>query len=126
MAAACFSASVIASRRLQSCFDDGIRLAVLFMVSTSLVWFCLTGRDNSDFVSSRRVRDDQQAAPHHPKKHDALLAVVFAVVDEIDGEWITEGFSGLLEAHAMLCEIGCRLGIVPFEAVRIHSITDYP
>src|SRR5205807_7693862 len=61
-AAACFSASVIASRRLQSCFGGVVFLAVLFMISASLMWFCFTCRDNSHFISSQRERDDQQAA----------------------------------------------------------------
>src|SRR5215470_9204015 len=60
-AAACFSASLIASRRLQSWFDDVVFLAVLFMVSASLVWFCFTCRDNPDFLVSQHVRNDQQS-----------------------------------------------------------------
>ena len=96
------------------------------MISTSLVWFCFTCRDNSHVISSQRVRDDQQAAAHHAKKDEAVLAVVFTVVHEIDGKGIIEGFSSLLEAHAVLGEIGCSLGIIPFEFVRIHNITGYP
>jgi hypothetical protein len=96
------------------------------MVSASLVWFCLTCRDNPDFVRSQCVSDGQEAVINHAKKDQAMLAVVLAVVHEIDGEWIIEGFSSLLEANGVLGKIGCRLRIIPFEIVRIHNITDYP
>jgi hypothetical protein len=61
-----------------------------------------------------------------PSKDEAVLAVIFAVVYEIDGKGIIEGFSSLLEANAVLGEIGCSLWIIPFEVVRMHDITDYP
>lgn len=83
------------------------------MVSASLVWFRFTCGDNSHFLAPQRVRDDQQAALHHAKKNQAVLAVVRTVVYEIYREWITKGLATLLEAHAVLGEIGRSLCIIP-------------
>src|ERR1700730_8050430 len=64
-AAECFSASVIASRRRQSCFA-AVFLAVLFMVSASLVWLCLARRDDPHSIASQRMSDDQWLCPLPP------------------------------------------------------------
>jgi hypothetical protein len=55
-----------------------------------------------------------------------VFVVFFTVVDEVDREWIIEGFTGLLEAHTVLGVIGSSLCRVPFEIACIHDITDYP
>src|SRR5215472_8853987 len=78
-AAACFSASVIASRRLQSCFA-AVFLAVLFMILASLVSFCLACGDNPHLIPPQRVGDDQEAPLHHAKKNQARFAVIFTVI----------------------------------------------
>jgi hypothetical protein len=62
----------------------------------------------------------------HANKNHAVFVVFFTVVDEVDREWIIEGFTGLLEAHTVLGVIGSSLCRVPFEIACIHDITDYP
>jgi hypothetical protein len=96
------------------------------MVSAPLVWLCLACGGDPHAIVSQRIGDDEEPALHHAKKDEAGLAVVVAIIYEIDGKGIIEGFAGLLEAHAVLGEIPNRLCIIPFEIGRTYHITDYP
>ena len=61
------------------------------MVFASLVWLRLACGNNPDFVASQDVGYDQEPILHHAEKDQAVLAVIFAVVYEVDREWIIEG-----------------------------------
>src|SRR4051812_24702595 len=125
-AATCFSASVIASRRVQSCLAAAVFLAVFFIVFAPLVRLCFTCGDNTHFIASQRVGDNEQAALHNAEEDEPLLAVIFADVDKVDGKRIIEGIARLLEADAVLGEIGSSLCTIPFEVIRFHDIYGSP
>src|SRR5712691_6349489 len=117
VAAACFFASVIASRRLQSCLAAALFLGVLFMLSTSLMRFCFSDRNDPHGIVSDRVGDDQQPVLDHADEDQALLAVFLAVVHKVDRERVVECVASLLEAHPVLGEVRSGLGIVPLEII---------
>ena len=71
-------------------------------------------------LSPLSVGNNQEPVLHHAKEDQAVLTVVLAVVYEVDREWIIEGFAGLLEAHAVLGEIGSSLDLVPLEIIVRH------
>src|SRR5262249_12039382 len=90
-----------------------------------LVWFCLACGDNPNLIVSQRASDNKQAALHHPKKYQAVLPVVFAVVYESTAN----GSSKASRACAKLTPCLARLAS-PFASSHSKSPsvidTDYP
>jgi hypothetical protein len=77
-------------------------------------------RDNPNFVTAHRVRNEENATFHHADDVETLLTVVFAVVQTLDGKWIVEDSFRGLKAHAVRGEIRSGLGSIPFEIVVNH------
>ena len=86
---------------------------------------CLACGDNPHFVASQGVGNNQEPVLHHAKKNQAILAVVFAVIHEVDCEWVFESLAGLLETHAVLREVRSSLVLVHSKSSLIID-TDYP
>jgi hypothetical protein len=80
------------------------------MVSTSLVRFCFSDRNDPHHIVSHRVGDDQQPVLDHADEDQALLAVILAIVHKVDRERVIEGVAGLFEAHRVLGEVRSGLG----------------
>jgi hypothetical protein len=74
MAAACRSASLIASARLQSILR--LPLPVLFMVASSFLWFRQSGRDDPDPRTALCVDDGKEVVLNHAEQEIAILAVI--------------------------------------------------
>ena len=70
--------------------------------------------------------DRQKPVANHAKQNDAVLIVIGAIILVINGEYIAERGTALLEADLVFDKVGCRLGIIPFEFVIIHNTTVYP
>ena len=96
------------------------------MVPKSLVRLCFSGGYDPCPVVSHRVGDDQESAIDHANEDQAQLTVILAIVHEIDRKWVVDRVARLLEAHAVLGEIGSSLRVIPLEFVRIHDTTVYP
>jgi hypothetical protein len=62
-----------------------------------------------------RVNDAQNLAAAHAEKNNPLLAIISAVVNPLDAEWITKSISSLLKRHAMLTKIRGGLIVVLFK-----------
>lgn len=56
------------------------------------------------------------------KQINAVFAIILAVVDPCDREWIAERLDGLMEGATMRAPVGGRLGIVPFESVFVNNV----
>jgi hypothetical protein len=83
MAAACRSASVIASARLQSIFR--LPLPVLFMVAPSFTWFRQSGRDDPNPRAALCVDDGKEVVLDHAEQDIATLAVILTPVLTANG-----------------------------------------
>jgi len=68
----------------------------------SLKGFGAPRRDQADAFASHRVNDDQQAVASHADQDKAILAVVFAVIGELNRERAFEDVARGLELNAML------------------------
>jgi hypothetical protein len=86
---------------------------------------CPSCRNNTDALFTLRVNDTQNLTAVHGKKNNPLLAIVGAVVNLFNPEWIAKSIGGLFKRHAMLAKIRGGLGVVPFKiyhiALRITS-----
>jgi hypothetical protein len=103
MAAACRSASLIASARLQSILR--LPLPVLFMVASSFLWFRQSGRDDPDPRAALCVDDGKEVVLDHAEQDIAILAVILPPVLTYHGERVIEGQASCLEAYAVIGQI---------------------
>src|ERR1700730_3527333 len=115
-AAAWISASVMASARVQSCF-------VFVMVPPSLKGFGQPRRNDTNGIASHGINNTQKASFHHPKRHEALFALVLAFVWPIEPEGVVEHVTRGLERNAMLRVVRDGLGVVPLESAIVHKYT---
>jgi hypothetical protein len=97
MAAACRSASVIASARLQSILR--LPLPVLFMVASSFLWFRQSGRDDPNPRAALCVDDGKEVVLDHAEQDVAILAVILPPVLTYHGERVIEGRASSFEAY---------------------------
>src|SRR5271157_3097480 len=118
-AAAWRSASVMASKRLQSCL---VGSAVFFMVLSSFMGLCSSGRNDADRFAWHRVGDVEQATLGHADYGVTVFAIILALVEPIEGERVCERLAGCLECHAVVGDIRCGLGVIPLEFTVIHNI----
>jgi hypothetical protein len=124
MAAACRSASLIASARLQSILR--LPLPVLFMVASSFLWFRQSGRDDPDPRAALCVDDGKEVVLDHAEQDMPILAVISSPVLTYHGERVIEGQASCLEAYAVIGQILGGLEVIPFEIIVSHDITGYP
>src|SRR5437868_1919691 len=101
MAAACRSASVIVSTRLQSIL--ALLLAVLFMMASSFPWFGRSGRDDPYPRAALRVGHGKQAVVDHAEQDVAILAVILTPSSRATAKGSSK--ASCLEAHAVIGEI---------------------
>jgi hypothetical protein len=69
------------------------------MVSTPLMPLCFSRRDNSYFITSQRVGDDQEAALDHANKDLTLLALVLAIIHKANRERVVMA-AAFLSSHS--------------------------
>src|ERR1035437_1335093 len=112
VAAALRCASLIASNRLQSCFGG---LAIVFMVLSAFMRFGSSGRYDANGLAPHAVGDIEQAAIHHADDDIAVFAIVFTVIQPLDGERVFENIPRHFKGDAMIGFVACRLDSVPFE-----------
>src|SRR5271166_1856515 len=116
-AAAWRSASLIASKRLQSCL---VGLVVVFMVLPSLIGLRAPGRNDTDRLASHRVADKEQATLGHADPGIAVFAVILGFVEPIKRKRIVEHSARRLERDAVTGEVRRSLDVVPLEFPVIH------
>ena len=68
----------------------------------------------------------QKYALRHSDEDKTILAVVFSIIDPLDGKRIAEDLPRGFEIDAMLGVIFGCLRVVPFERVVPHQSTVYP
>jgi hypothetical protein len=78
---------------------------------------CPPCRDDPDAVVSFGVNDRQQHAFSGTDQDEAVLAIVLAVIEPLDGERAFENLDGRLKAYAVFGVIFGGLGLVPLEVV---------
>jgi hypothetical protein len=93
------------------------------MISSSLKGLWQSRGDDPNCIASHRVCNEQQTALDHAKRGETLLALVLAIVNPIEGEWVFEYVSRGLERDAMLGVVRCGLDVVPLECAIIHEGT---
>jgi hypothetical protein len=72
-----------------------------------------SGRDDSDMRAALGIGYVQQQAFAHPEQVDAFFAIVLAVVNCLDGQWIAKGLDRLIERNIVTTPIVRSLCIVP-------------
>jgi len=122
MAAACRSASVIASARLQSILR--LPLPVLFMVASSFPWFRQSGRDDPNPRPALCVDDGKEVVLDHAEQDIATLAVILTPVLTYHSERVIEGQASCLEAYAVIGQILGGLDVIPLELIIFHLLRD--
>ena len=115
----CFA--VMASARLQSTLRG--RLAVFFMVASSLSWFGKACRDDTRPLAAYGVGNGKQAPFEHPKQDEAGFSIFLPTILADLCEDIREGKSRRRKAHAMTGEVLRCLSVIPFEIVVSHDTT---
>jgi hypothetical protein len=93
------------------------------MISPSLEGFGQSRRDDPNRIASHRVCNEQQTAFDHAKRGEALLSLVLAIVNPIEGKRVFEYVSRGFERDAVLGVVLCRLNVVPLERAIIHKGT---
>jgi hypothetical protein len=72
------------------------------------MFLCLSGRDDSNTVTALGVSHTKNATVAHAQHVHPFLALVFAIVDPVDDEWIAKHLSRLIEGDAMVAPIRRR------------------
>jgi len=120
MAAACRSASDIASARLQLILR--LSLPVLFMVAPSFPWFRQSGRDDPNPRAALCVDDGKEVVLDHAEPDIATLAVILTPVLTYHSERVIEGQASCLEAYAVIGQILGGLDVIPLELIIFHIL----
>src|SRR5207244_4050101 len=112
MAAACRSASDIASARLQLTLR--LSLPVLFMVAPSFPWFRQSGRDDPNPRAALCVDDGKEVVldPCRARHSDPRF---LTPVLTYHSERVIEGQASCLEAYAVIGQILGGLDVIPLE-----------
>jgi hypothetical protein len=63
------------------------------MVSPSLEGLGQPRRNDPNYVASHDISNKQQAALHHAKRRETLLALVLSVISPIEAKWVFEHVS---------------------------------
>src|SRR5450759_4928592 len=87
VAAARRCALLIASNRLQSCFDD--LAAVVFVVLSAFMRFGSSGRYDANGLTPHRVSDIEQTVVHHADDDIAVFAIVLTVIQPLEGDRVS-------------------------------------
>jgi hypothetical protein len=91
-------------------------LAVLPEVVVLLMLGCPPRRNNANALVAFGIRYKQHnVAFRHADDDKALLAIVLAIIEALDGERILEYRHRQLEAHAMGFQVGLGFDVVPLE-----------
>jgi len=77
-------------------------------------------RNQADALVSHGVNDDQEALSRHPYEEESILAVLFAVIDQLDRKRVFEDIARSFEGDAMLCEVRSGLGVIPLIMTVVH------
>src|SRR5262245_60590441 len=120
MAAACRSASVLASPRLQAILR--LPLLVLFMIAPSFPWFRQAGRDDPNPLPALCVNHGKEVLLDHAEQDIATLAVILTPVLTYHSEWVIEGQASCLEAYAVIGQILGGLDVIPLELIIFHLL----
>src|SRR5512143_1985691 len=88
------------------------RLVVFGEVVILLSLGCLARRDDPDAAVPFGIADGEQRAFRNANQNETVLAVVLAVVQPLDGEWVLEHQACHFETHAMLGVVLGGLGFV--------------
>src|SRR5437764_8564613 len=90
---------------------------ILAIVVVLLIFRCPPGRDDSDPIAALRIGHVQDHALAHAEDVYALFAVVLAIVDFFDREWIAQRLGTLHEGNAVPAPVLGRLCFIPFKFV---------
>ena len=75
----------------------------------------LPRRNNSGSIATLCVSNEQQNLPFcHPEEDEALLSILFSIVDSPNSERVFEYCFGQFKTHSVSFEIRLRLSGVPF------------
>src|ERR1051326_9174532 len=119
-AAPCFSASVMASKRLQSVLAACACLRVILVVLPSFIWLCSTRRNDANDSLTYRIGYVQKSAVDHAQNTVTVFAVVLAVIQPLDCKHVVEDPDCGLKADAVLGVILGGFGQIPFKVITCH------
>ena len=76
-----------------------------------------SGRDDADTLTAFRVGDVKDHTFTHADQVHPLLAMVFPIVNGLDGKVIVDRLRGLIERHAVIAPIGRSFVPWPLEGI---------
>src|SRR5437870_5810441 len=96
------SASVMASKRLQSVLEGLPRSDVVLVVSAFFMWLGSACGDDANGTVTQGVGHVEDPAIDHTNDAVTVFAIVLAIVETLSGEWILEHPPGGLKAYAVV------------------------
>src|SRR5271165_2636529 len=112
----CASGSARAARSMASSLIARGELGVLSEVVVLLILCCPPRRNDTNPLAAYCVSHKQNNVTLcHPDNDETFFAIVFPIIEALDGERVFKDRLGQIEAHAVGFEVGLCFRVVPFK-----------
>src|ERR1043165_4769689 len=109
------SGSRAAAASISSCVIGRIGLGVLCEVVILLTFGCAPRRDQAQAAIPFGIANKQDNTFGHPDKNDAVLTIVLALVETLDGKRVGKSPAGPFEVDAVLGVVLGVLRLIPLK-----------